>query len=444
MTDKKLLDLCREALDRTKALGADEVEVYGQATKSLSTSIEKSDLQISRGQRETSIGIRAFVGRKVGFASTNDLTKIETACADAVTLAKASPADEHSVLPDLQSIVPVDGIYDPGADSFGADQAVAQAIRILETATSVDKRITLGDGGFFTELTERAIANTSGLSFSERGSLFSYYALATATEGEKVGNMDFQFDASRSVAGIDVEPSTRRACENALGSLGATPGESFSGPAVLSPNAVAMIFASTLLFQANGKNMLHGMSRWKDALGEAIAVPGFHVVDNGRLPGGVATSSFDREGAPRQPLTLIEGGKLASFLHNAYTAHALGVRNTGHASGSAKSVPGIGASNLEILPGEGSRDDLIAGIKKGLLVTRFSGTSDPVSGDFSGVAKGAYLIVDGKIARPVTGTLIAGNVFEALKGLTGISQEREPFFNMLLPYLRLGDVSVSA
>ena len=60
------------------------------------------------------------------------------------------------------------------------------------------------------------------------------------------------------------------------------------------------------------------------------------------------------------------------------------------------------------------------------------------------MAKGAYLIIDGKIARPVSGTLIAGNVFEALKNLTGISQEREPFFNMLLPYLRLGNVSVSA
>ena len=143
MSDKKLLDLCQEALERTRTFGADEVEVYGQATQALSTSIEKSDLQISRGQRETSIGIRAFVGRKVGFASTNDLTKLETACADAVTLAKASPADEHSVLPELQSIEPVEEIYDPAADSFGADQAVAQAIRILDVAASVDKRITL-------------------------------------------------------------------------------------------------------------------------------------------------------------------------------------------------------------------------------------------------------------------------------------------------------------
>lgn len=83
-------------------------------------------------------------------------------------------------------------------------------------------------------------------------------------------------------------------------------------------------------------------------------------------------------------------------------------------------------------------------MKQGLLMTRFSGTVDPISGDFSGVAKGAYLIEHGGIKRPVTGILVAGNGFEALKSLSGISQERERVLNVSLPYLRLKGVSVTA
>jgi len=444
MTETSLLERCQEALGRILASGAHEAEVYGQATRMFSTSVEKNDLQISRAQHEASFGLRAFVGRRVGFTSTNDLVNLERACTDAVALAKASPTDAHSVLPETRAATPVNGIYDPAAADFTVEEGISQAIRLLEVARSVDHRIIIGDGGFFTELSERAIVNSSGLCVAERGSLFSYYALATARDGDLVGNMDFQFGASRSVEGIDVAPITRRACENALGSLGAERGESFVGPVLLSPNAVASIFVPILLFQINAKNMLRGMSRWKDLISLPVSVPALSLVDDGHLPGGVATSSFDREGTPRGSIALIDRGKLSGALHNAYTAHASGGASTGHASGSAQTIPGIGPTNLSILPGEGSKEDLIGEMNKGILLTRFSGNTDPISGDFSGVAKGAYLVIDGKIERAVTGTLIAGNVFEVLRKLTGISEEREALFHLTLPYLRLADVSVTS
>ncbi|MCK5586253.1 TldD/PmbA family protein, partial [Candidatus Bipolaricaulota bacterium] len=142
--------------------------------------------------------------------------------------------------------------------------------------------------------------------------------------------------------------------------------------------------------------------------------------------------------------TLIDSGVAAALMHNAYTAVAMNVANTSHSSGSARSTPGISPTNLSIRPGEASKDELIGDIKQGLLVNRFSGSSNPISGDFSGVAKAAYLIKDGKLDRPVSGTLIAGNVFEALQNLSGMSSETERVFAATLPYLRLEGVSVTA
>ncbi|MFC2083018.1 metallopeptidase TldD-related protein [Candidatus Bipolaricaulota bacterium] len=199
-----------------------------------------------------------------------------------------------------------------------------------------------------------------------------------------------------------------------------------------------------LTFQLNAKNALRGSSRWGACLGDAVAHSSLTVVDDGRLLGGVASGSFDREGAPRKKLTLIGNGKIEAFLHNTYTSHAMQTAESSNASGSARSVPGIGPSNFLIEPGTHTRSELIGDIKQGLLVNRFSGTSNPISGDFSGVAKAAYVIKNGRIDRPVTGTLVAGNIFECLQSLSGISSETERVSSTILPYVRLEGVSVTA
>ncbi len=443
MSNDRLLDRCQEALDLARKHGADQAEVFGEATRTITSTVEKDDLQISKSTQETRIGLRAFIGSQVGFASTNDLMQLEKAAADAVTLAKASPGDPHNVLPEPADSPSVEGLHDPAADAFSTADAVQQAIRMLEAAKSVDPRVIVGEGEFEAETRRRVLVNSRGIEAEELGSLFTYGVLTTARDGDAVSNMAFRFDATRNVGDIDVEPPARQSSRDALGSLGAKPGESFKGQVLLDPYAIISLFAP-LQFQLNARNVLRGMSRWKEALGESVATSEFTLVDDGLLAGGVATASFDREGTPHRRLPLIEGGVLRSFMHDAYTAHAMNATNTGHAAGSAGRPPAIGPTNFTILPGEVAKQDLISEIKRGLLVTRFSGNADPVSGDFSGVAKAAHLIVDGKIDRAVSGTMIAGNVFEALKNLSGISRETERLFNYTFPSLRLEDVSITA
>ncbi len=439
-----LRERCREAVRMARSSGADEVEVFAQTTRDISTDIEKHDLQTSSSRQETMIGIRALVNRQVGFACTNVLDDLASACADAVQLAKASPRDEHCVLPSPVSFDPVPDLYDEQAESFSASDVVTQAIRMLETAEAVDRRLLLGGGSFSVTLQTRCIVSSQEIDLLEKSSLFTYYALATAKDGAMVSNMAFHFDASHSVRGIDVVPVARRACQDALGSLGAETGRSFVGPVLLAPDAVLDVIGAVLSFQMNAKHTLRGASRWGSSLGDLVAAPSITVVDNGRLPGGVATESFDREGMPHHETVLIEAGTLRTLMHNTYTAHAMKRESTAHATGSARSMPGIGTTNLSILPGTSPKEELIREMQNGLLVHRFSGSSNPISGDFSGVAKAAFEIRDGKIHRPVTGTLIAGNVFECLNSLSGVSSETERVFAAVLPYLRLEGVSVTA
>jgi PmbA protein len=315
---------------------------------------------------------------------------------------------------------------------------------MLRIAESIDRRLTIGDAEFDASRSELAVVSTRGVSAHERRALFLHSVLATAKDGEKVSNMDYQFGATRRVASIDVAPAVRLACRNALDSLGASPGISFRGAVLLSPQAVQTMLIPLVLFQLNGRNVLRRQSRWGECVGRPVATEGLSLVDDPRLPGGVGSSAFDREGVPRAALTLIDGGVVASLLHNTYSSVSLGVKNTAHAAGSARTVPGIGPTNLEILPGQPSLDELIADTRRGILVARFSGNVDPVSGDFSGVAKAARLVEDGRVDRAVRGTLIAGNLFDALRTVSGITRERESIHNFTLPTIRLEDVSVTS
>jgi len=147
---------------------------------------------------------------------------------------------------------------------------------------------------------------------------------------------------------------------------------------------------------------------------------------------------------PHSPLVLIERGQLVSLIQNAYSSAALGVANTSHAAGGAGSSPMIGPTNLAWAPGAAALEELVADTSRGLLLGRFSGNVDPVSGDFSGVAKAAHLLRGGRRASAVTGTLVAGNVFDALRAVVDVSSETRQIFGFSLPFVRVDGVSVTS
>lgn len=113
-------------------------------------------------------------------------------------------------------------------------------------------------------------------------------------------------------------------------------------------------------------------------------------------------------------------------------------------------MPTVGSHCLLLSGGEESWDELKARLTKEqsdfLLVHRFSGQVDPVTGDFSGVAKGAEWWNGGKHVYNVKETMISGNLFDVLsKDLFGLSRETQIIdSNDSSPYLIAGGVSVTA
>ncbi len=442
----ELLPICVKALEKAIDIGSDEVEVYTSSIKRIEIYFEKNDLHIARSQIEDGVGIRIIKNKGLGFSSVNsfDEKKIEEVIRNSYILAKSSPKDEFNQLPKPQEITEVKGIYDTNSESFNTSKAMEFGLNLVNEAKNYDSRVTVDRASFEAIVGSRAIVNSNGIRIQEPSSLFTYYIMGWAADDEEVSSFDYQFGGKRFINDIDVKTIAKYFAKNVIGSLGAEKGESFVGTVILSPNSVFELLIFPLLFSINSNNVQKKMSKFTGKIGEKIASNLLTIKDNGILPHGLGSSSFDREGVPHKPINIIENGKLISFIYNTYTANKEEILTTGHASGSAREIPGIGPTNFIIKSGNESYEKLISNVDKGIIVTRFSGNTNPVSGDFSGVVKGGCLVKNGKIIKPLIETLIAGNIFEALNKITAISKETKWVNSSILPYLVIEDVNITS
>ena len=342
-----LLEYGEFAVTEALKLGADEAEAFLTRGREVSVRAEANELKLATSHAKDGVGIRVFSDRALGFASVNifDEQKIEEAVRAAVSLSKASPEDKHNLLPDPQPVEGISGLYDGRAEGFGLDEAVSKIEEMLTTARGYDSRVMVNTASFNATMGSRAVINSKGIKIEEQGSLFSHFIMGMARDGEEVSSFNFGIDATRKVSEVDVKETALEFARSVVASLGAKKGESFVGTVILSPSAVLELMIEPIIWAVNANNVQKGMSKWVGMMGKQVVSPVLTIEDNGRLEGGAGSASFDREGLPHTRSKIIEDGILRTYLYNSYTARKEGRRSTGHASGGARTVPGIGRAS---------------------------------------------------------------------------------------------------
>jgi PmbA protein len=119
------------------------------------------------------------------------------------------------------------------------------------------------------------------------------------------------------------------------------------------------------------------------------------------------------------------------------------VKSTGNASrGGFSSLPGIGTHNVYVSRGEHTRNEIIAGTKKGLLLLEVTGYGiDPVSGNFSGGASGLW-IENGEIVHPVKGVTVAGRAFDILNAIDMMGNDLDMNRINAAPTFRVAEMQI--
>ena len=439
-------DICSFVLSEAEKKGADYCESYGVSNKESEVFIENNDVKQSKSHKTDGLGIRVFVNGSLGFSSTNILEKehIRDAVTKAIKLARVSPSDKFNSMPYSRTVKLLNGIYDRKSESFTASDAVKLAADMLDAAKSYDKRVSVDSGNFTSSVMTHALLNSNGIRTKETISAFSWFIMGMAIEGSEVSNFDFQFGGTHNVKDIDVYSTSREFSKSVIDSLGSKKIESFKGEMLLTPSAVTELIQDVLAYSINSQTVQKEASKFKGQLGKSVSSDLLTLIDDATDINGLGASSFDREGVPHQCNIIIEKGILKKFLYNTYTANKGDTKSTGNAGGSPKTPPIVSTTNVIIKAGKTRADNLISEIDKGIIINRFSGNVNPVNGDFSGVVKGGQYIEKGNIEYAVKELMVAGNVFDALNDLTGISKEQKVLADSILPYMRFDNVSFTA
>jgi len=442
-----LQTVAHSAVKNCEKLGADEAEAYAQRTRTVEVVLERGEMQSERVKIHQGIGVRFIKEKRLGFAFSSDLSKdsVQTACKNAMKLSKTSISNPEWVsLPTKEKLPKAPtGIFDSKVAALSASNVLDLAMRAYDAVKEYDKRAAIDDGKFSALVTEIAISNSHGVETAEKSTLLSGSMACMAKARGQTSSIAWEYDVTRSIK-FSPEKIGRSAAEKAVASIGPRRGESFVGKLILDSDSAAMILFYPLVYSVNADNVQRKRSIWTDKMGERVAVSNLNVTDDGLLPKGIGSSSFDAEGVPHQKTPILTKGMLKGFLHNSFTANKEKKKSTGNAvRDNYNTLPSLSVSNLTVEPGKKKLNDIVSGVDRGIIVRRFSGTVRPDSGEFSGVAKQASYIEKGKMKYALKETMISGNAFQALMNIVEIGSESRPTFGRIyVPPILLDKVNV--
>jgi PmbA protein len=436
----KLTEL-KSFLSQASQLGA-KAEIFVSHGQSLELVVSNGKLESLDKKNSQGVGIRALVDKQMGFAFSTEVSKasIEATLKQAVANAEVTAPDEFNTLPEGK---PVKGEVEHLVD-IPIEEKIQKVILAEKVAKEYDSRIIKVQRSAYGDATsEVMLVSTEGVEAEYKSSYYDSYVVALAEEdGQREEGVSF--DVVRNYEKINFRDLGEEAADKAVSMLGARPISSEKLPLILDREIAAQVL-SVLANVLSARSVIKKKSLFAEKVGQKVASHLVTIIDDGNMKGGVASNIVDDEGVPTQRTVLVDSGILLGFYHNSYTANRMGVTSTGNGVRSgAKSTVGCGTTNLYIQPGQTSKEEMIDSLRRGLMVTSVMGlhTANPISGDFSLGAAG-FLIQEGKIARPVRGITIAGNLIDLLSKVTLVGSDLRMFGSTGAPTLLVDGISVS-
>lgn len=193
---------------------------------------------------------------------------------------------------------------------------------------------------------------------------------------------------------------------------------------IFSP-AVTGVFAHESFGHKSEADFMVGDENMKRewAIGTRVGAELLNIVDTG-MEEGSGYVPFDDEGTRAKKTYLIRDGILSGRLHSAMTAAALKEELTGNARAvSFQFEPIVRMTATYVEPGKSTKEELIAGVKKGIYISDYNHGSGMST--FTIAPNKAYMIRDGHLAEPVKISVITGNVMHTLHEIDGLSAEFE-------------------
>jgi PmbA protein len=436
-----------DVLKRAVARGATAADGFLVEERHFSALVRLGQVDTVRHADDRRLSLRVFVGQASAAASTSDLSRdsLERVVDEATALARITAADPHAGLPEPGELIPglpdLD-LADPSGHDLTPEAKIELARRAEAAALAEHPEIANSEGAeFFDRRARYAYATSHGF---EREYPTSGFGITVSPVASRNGEMqrDSWYSTVRKLARLE-EPEAvgRVAARRALRRLGARKVKTVEVPVIFDPDTAASLLRA-IAGAASGPALYRRASFLLDRLGTRVAAPAVTLVDDGTIPGALGSRPFDGEGLATRRTVLVREGVLESYLLDTYSARKLGMASTHHAVRDGSGV-GVSTSNLMLLPGSRTPQELIASVKSGLYVTELIGFGvNGVTGDYSRGAAGLW-IDNGELSYPVEEVTVAGNLLDMFGAIEGIGNDLVLRDRTVSPTLLIGRMVVA-
>lgn len=414
-------------LGGARSAGAADAEAYFEHGVELTVKAHAGEVEQLTSAEAQGVGLRVFREGRTGFAYSSDLSEegLDRLVAMAVDACRFNEPDEHVGLPDSAPDGDLDGLVAADFDARGIEERVAMALELERLATTHHPAVRRAEAAVYgDERSHIELHSTRGIAAAYDATVAYAYVSPLAERDDEMQS-GWSLALGRSAPGIDIAAVATEAADRAAGMLGATRLASRTTSVVIEPWAAASLLG-TLASSISAEAVQKGRSLLAGRIGEAVASAVVTLVDDGRLPEGLASRPWDGEGVATRRTPVIEGGELRAFLHNSYTARRDGsALSTGNAARSSyRSTPELAPTNLVLLPGSRSQAELLAAMGEGMLITELHGlhTVNPVTGEFS-LGINGFLVEGGVATAPVREMTVAGDLLTLLRSVAEVGSD---------------------
>jgi PmbA protein len=427
--------VAEKALQFAKKIGIEKFQVSATESAKKELNLEAGRISLLRSTKTQRLNFKAIQGGRVGFARLDgfDDASIELGVQQSLQTALSSPVDTaHDIAPVSAQSEAVRS-WAHGPDQPNLEKMWTRLEEMIQERNARFPKIVLEQCIVDFDSSKTTLANSNGVFLNSREGAYGIMTMFTGKDGKSTSSFNYTHGSS-----LDLEKPlldhflTRELFSESSAQIHATPFQGqFKGKIILTPYALQDMLSFYLMNLRDGA-MIAETSVFRGKLEQKIASELLTITSEISRSDFAQHEPFNGDGFVSQDMSILKKGVLQTYLLSQY----------GAAKTSEKRALN-GGSHLVVEGGAHSREDLISSVDRGLLVARFSGRTPSPNGDFSGVAKNSFLIENGKIGRPVSETMISGNLVDLFLNIERFSRERLNTGSSLLPWMASQGVMIS-
>ena len=426
-----LVEISQESLKNLKNNGAEFASTLSSHTSFDELVYENDGFTLLRSVDEYSSSQTAITENKKATYSVNQVTpeEIQKAAKKTLEMTRAGQADEAFAISEGPNKM---------EHNYGPEQADKEAMRSL-----IQKFIKEADEKF-PEIKLRSVTvkfnqgrthfmNSNGVEANIRKGYYTFSVLFNAQDEKVSSSMNYDgLDFTDFNLNLLGEERFGRTFRDTIAHLKAEKlGQNVKGKAIFMPQCWRDFISYTLNHISAG-TLIAKTSRLQNKIGEKVASELFHLESRPQDEIFANPNFLTADGIETENQVIFDNGVLKTYLLDLWGKNKLGKEKVSNFAG-----------RLYMPQGKTDLEDMISSIEEGILVGRFSGGRPNTNGDFSGIAKNSFYIKDGKIDRPLSETMISGNLFDVLENIYSTSTEVYQNGTCHLPYIASDGISIS-